>query len=51
MQPSKITQALRQEKRERFEQALEARDPGEYRDYMADKNRTTEDRRNEVTGY
>ncbi len=51
MTPSRITQALRQEKRERFEQALKDKEPGEYRDYIADKNSAPDDRRNEITGY
>lgn len=48
---SKITQALRQERRERFEEVLRDKDPAEYRDYVAEKNHAPDDRRNDVTGY
>lgn len=48
---SKITEAIRQERRERFEQVLKDKEPAEYRDYLAERRNLPEDRRNEVTGY
>ena len=48
---SKISQAVREERRERFEEGLKQTDRTEYRDYLAEKKHAPDDRRNEVTGY
>lgn len=47
---SQVTEAIRQERIERFEQRLREQDPSEYREYVASK-KPAEDRRNVVTGY
>jgi hypothetical protein len=48
---SLVTEVIRQERRERFEDRLRDQDPSEYREYVAAKNARPEDRRNDVTGY